>query len=199
MLFVGTYSSGLFTSTDNGLSWTYESGVASNYIYGVSVDTSDNVFVSAWEGGVYYFSKLLTESTWQNYGMVGFRVSSIVISPDTRSLFAGTSDGRVFVMDNPLTSVEDKEVVPTSFDLSQNYPNPFNPSTTINVSIAKAGNYSLQVYNILGQLVTTLFEGDMNPGSYKVTFNASNFASGIYIYRLQGNNINISKKMMLLK
>ncbi len=199
MLFVGTYSSGLFTSTDNGMNWTYESGVASNYIYGVSVDTSDNVFVSAWEGGVYYFSKLLTESTWQNYGMVGFRVSSIAISPDTRSLFAGTSDGKVFVMDNPLTKVEEENAIPTSFDLSQNYPNPFNPTTTINVSIAKTGNYSLQVYNILGQLVTTLFNEEMNPGNYKITFSAGNFASGIYIYRLQGNNINISKKMVLLK
>ena len=199
MLFVGTYSSGLFTSSDNGLTWTYESGVASNYIYGVSVDTSDNVFVSAWEGGVYYFSKLLTESTWQNYGMVGFRVSSIVISPDTRSLIAGTSDGKVFVMDNPLTSVEEDNAIPTNFELSQNYPNPFNPTTTINVSIAKTGNYSLQVYNILGQLVTTLFNGEMNPGNYKVTFSAGNFASGIYIYRLHGDNINISKKMMLLK
>jgi choice-of-anchor A domain-containing protein/uncharacterized repeat protein (TIGR01451 family) len=199
MLFAGTYSNGLFTSSDNGLTWTYENGVASNYIYGVSVDTSDNVFVSAWEGGVYYFSKLLTESTWQNYGLVGFRVSSIVISPDTKSLLAGTSDGKVFAMNNPLTSVEESIAIPTNFSLSQNYPNPFNPTTTINVSIAKTGNYSLQVYNILGQLVTTLFEGEMNPGNYKVTFSAGNLASGIYIYRLQGNNINISKKMVLLK
>ncbi len=199
MLFVGTYSSGLFTSTDNGLSWNYEGGVNSNYIYGVSVDTSDNVFVSAWAGGVYYYSKLFTESTWQNYGLVGFRVSSIVISPDTKNLIAGTSDGRVFVMSNPLTEVKETDIIPNEFALSQNYPNPFNPTTNINVSIAKYGNYSLRVYNILGQLVTTLFEGEMNPGNYKITFNAGNFASGVYIYRLYGNNVNISKKMVLIK
>lgn len=199
MLFAGTYSNGLYTSTDNGVNWNHEGGINSNYIYAVSVDTSDNVFVSAWDGGVYYYSEVVTESTWKNFGMNGFGVSSIVISPDTRSLYAGTSDGRVFVMDNPLTTVESENTIPTSFDLSQNYPNPFNPTTTIKVSIAKPGNYKLQVYNILGQLISIPFDGYYNPGNYQITFNGSHLASGVYIYQLTGNNINFSKKMMMIK
>ncbi|MFH0736664.1 MAG: SdrD B-like domain-containing protein [bacterium] len=199
MLFAGSYSNGLYTSSDNGVTWNHENGISSNYIYAVSVDTSDNVFISAWDGGVYYYSDVVTESTWKNFGMNGFGVSSIVISPDTRSLYAGTSDGRVYIMDNPLTEVKDINVIPTEFSLSQNYPNPFNPTTNIKVSIAKAGYYELRVYNILGQLINVPLRGEYNPGNYQVTFNAVNYASGVYIYQLTGNNINLTKKMMLLK
>ncbi len=199
MLFAGTYSNGLYTSQDNGVTWSHENGISSNYIYAVSVDTSDNVFVSAWDGGVYYYSEVVTESTWKNFGMNGFGVSSIVISPDTRSLYAGTSDGRVYIMDNPLTEVKDVNVIPTEFSLSQNYPNPFNPTTTIKVSVAKAGYYEVKVYNILGQLVNVPFKGEYTPGNYQITFDATNYASGVYIYQLTGSNINLSKKMMLIK
>jgi hypothetical protein len=99
----------------------------------------------------------------------------------------------------PLTGVEDLQQLPTSFSLDQNYPNPFNPSTKIQFSIAKTGHFTLNVYNILGQKVATLVNGEMNVGLHSVNFNAKNLASGLYIYKLSGNNVNLTKKMMLLK
>ena len=89
--------------------------------------------------------------------------------------------------------------LPSEFSLSQNYPNPFNPTTNINFSIPGQGQYSLRVFNILGKEVTTLVNGDINAGSYNTTFDASNLSSGIYFYSLTGNNVNITKKMLLLK
>lgn len=89
--------------------------------------------------------------------------------------------------------------LPKEFKLEQNYPNPFNPSTTIEFAIPQSGRYSLAVYNILGQLVQTLGENEYEPGYHKVNFDASMLASGMYFYVLTGNNINISKKMILLK
>lgn len=101
-----------------------------------------------------------------------------------------------------ITGVADqnKQITPLSYKLSQNYPNPFNPSTTIDFSLMKAGNFTLSVYNILGQKVATLINNqNLEAGNHSVKFNANNLASGLYIYRLTGNNVNLVKKMMLLK
>lgn len=89
--------------------------------------------------------------------------------------------------------------VPSNFELSQNYPNPFNPTTNINFSIPNSGLTTLKVYNILGQEVATLLNKQMAAGSYTVDFDASNLSSGMYIYSIQSGDVEISKKMMLLK
>ena len=88
---------------------------------------------------------------------------------------------------------------PMTFQLNQNYPNPFNPSTIIKYSVPKASLVSIKVYDELGREVDNLVNEEKNPGNYSVEFNASNFASGIYFYRMiAGNTIEI-RKMMLLK
>jgi len=89
--------------------------------------------------------------------------------------------------------------IPDNFVLKQNYPNPFNPTTQIEYSIPKAGYVSLKIYNTLGQEVATLFDGNQNAGNYVATFNANTLASGIYIYKLQSDNVSISKKLVLMK
>ena len=94
---------------------------------------------------------------------------------------------------------ETNTTAPVTFELKQNYPNPFNPSTTIEYSVPESGHFMLKVYNTIGQEVATLVNGEVNAGYHKVSFNAKNLASGLYIYRLTGNNINLVKKMMLLK
>ena len=88
---------------------------------------------------------------------------------------------------------------PVEFALEQNYPNPFNPTTSINYSIHEAGNVELKVYDILGNEVATLVNEAKSPGNYVTGFNASSFASGIYIYTLRTNNFVQTKKMILMK
>lgn len=89
--------------------------------------------------------------------------------------------------------------VPGRYSLSQNYPNPFNPTTTIRYEVPKEGFISLKIYDILGREVKTLVSKKQTAGKYRVTFNASEFASGIYFYRLHSNNFSKIKKMILLK
>ncbi|MCB0747475.1 MAG: CotH kinase family protein [Ignavibacteriae bacterium] len=106
-----------------------------------------------------------------------------------------------------ITSVEDNQLeLPSSYSLEQNYPNPFNPSTQITVSIPESGNYSLKIYNILGQEVATLLSDQINAGTYTFDFDASNLhagwqglTSGIYFYNFSGNNFSQTKKMLLMK
>jgi hypothetical protein len=96
--------------------------------------------------------------------------------------------------------------LPIEYKLEQNYPNPFNPTTKIRYSIpnvltTEEGNQNivLKIYDILGNEVTTLVNEQKEPGYYEVDFNASGFASGVYIYRLIANNYVSVKKMMVLK
>jgi len=89
--------------------------------------------------------------------------------------------------------------VPDKFFLSQNYPNPFNPETRINFTVAEQRNVSLRVYNMLGEMAQELLNEVKPPGSYSVTFNASNLPSGIYIYRIQTESFATTKKMTFLK
>ncbi len=86
-----------------------------------------------------------------------------------------------------------------SYDLAQNYPNPFNPSTIIKYQIPEDGIVSLKIFDILGKELKTLINEQKTIGKYEVTFDASNLASGVYIYRIQVNDYVSSKKMMLLK
>ncbi len=90
--------------------------------------------------------------------------------------------------------------IPNSFEVTQNYPNPFNPSTTIEFSISERAPITVEVYNITGELITTLVNGaEFESGIYKITFDASRLASGTYIYSINNGISTISKKMTLLK
>jgi hypothetical protein len=93
-----------------------------------------------------------------------------------------------------------KEItLPNEYSLSQNYPNPFNPTTTIEFSLRQDGRTVLEVFNILGQVVATLVNGELKAGAYQVQFNASGLPSGLYFYRLRSGAFVSIKKMMLLK
>jgi hypothetical protein len=103
--------------------------------------------------------------------------------------------------------VETESILPTNYSLSQNYPNPFNPTTTIKYSIpvkvkserSKVKNVTLVVYDILGREVATLVNEKQKPGNYEVIFDASNYPSGVYFYRLQAGDYSNVKKLILLK
>jgi hypothetical protein len=89
--------------------------------------------------------------------------------------------------------------LPSNFTLSQNYPNPFNPVTQIKYSVPQTGQISLKVYNDLGQEVATLFDGVQQAGNYVAIFDGTKLAGGIYFYRLQAQNVSITKKLVLMK
>ena len=107
----------------------------------------------------------------------------------------------VYILNRILTSVEQEtDVVPNQFFVDQNYPNPFNPSTQIKFGITEAANIDLRIYDALGREVTVLISNEyLGAGSYNVKFDASNLASGTYVYRLTAGANTVSRKMQLLK
>lgn len=131
-------------------------------------------------------------------GISGGVITSAVLSG--ASIFVGTETGGVFrAQVSSLTDINDSKELPNDFSLSQNYPNPFNPTTTIEYSVASAGNVSLKVYSLLGTEVATLVNKEMKSGNYSVQFDAAHLSSGIYFYQLKSGSVNITKRMLLIK
>ncbi|HEX2960826.1 MAG TPA: SdrD B-like domain-containing protein [Ignavibacteriales bacterium] len=198
MLYAGTYGGGVYYSNDGGATWSKSNnGLASLFIYSVTVDNKDNVYLSSWAGGVYTASA--NGTIWNSLGMAGQGVSTVAVNPRTGSLLIGTSQGAVYETSLSVTGVEEKKEVPTSFQLMQNYPNPFNPSTTIKFSVPAAGIYTLKVFDVLGKEVAVLINNELTAGNYTVSFNAEKLSTGMYIYHLQGNGVNMTRKMLLMK
>ncbi|MAL17920.1 MAG: hypothetical protein CL667_09415 [Balneola sp.] len=125
--------------------------------------------------------------------------SEMVISSDIRAR------NQPSLQQTAMKAVQVREDLPETFTLSQNYPNPFNPSTSIHYELAEQAKVSLTVYDILGRKIETLLnENSIRAGYYKVNWDASRYASGMYIYVLNvqsqsGKFYTATKKMMMVK
>jgi len=98
-----------------------------------------------------------------------------------------------------VTAVNEDLSSVNSYNLSNNYPNPFNPSTKITYTLPERGNVSLKVYDLLGGEVAQLVNGEIEAGSYDISFNAANLPSGAYFYQLKAGDFISVKKMLLIK
>jgi choice-of-anchor A domain-containing protein/uncharacterized repeat protein (TIGR01451 family) len=195
-LFASAYGGGFYRSLDNGSNWE-KTSLSNQYIYAIVTDKSGKIYTSSWTSGV--TTSTDNGVTWNALGMGGFGVSCLIASPNSNKVYAGTKEGKVYEISFNTVGVNNSEALPGEFWLSQNYPNPFNPATQIQFAIPASGRYSIKIYNVLGQEVSTLLNEDLKPGIHKIDFDASKLASGVYIYRLSGSNIGIAKKMIFLK
>ncbi|MBI5472270.1 MAG: T9SS type A sorting domain-containing protein [Ignavibacteriae bacterium] len=111
-------------------------------------------------------------------------------------------DGTVHYFDgvlvDVLTSIGDHQT-PAQFSLYQNYPNPFNPATTFRFDLPAAGKARLTIIDISGKVVAEIANGQMDAGKHSLTWNASGFASGVYIYRLHAGEFVATKKLVLVR
>lgn len=137
-------------------------------------------------------------------GWIGSGLNSYT-SPDS----TGNDTAVSIVIRNPISEVARWTVpigiqnisteIPKEYKLYQNFPNPFNPTTNINFDIIRNGNVRIIVYDLLGREVETLVNQDMSPGRYKLDFNAVNYASGMYIYKIVTSDFVDVKKMLIVK
>jgi hypothetical protein len=162
----------------------------------------------------YSFTHVIDAGNVSSYTLSGVSLSDAIgVTAYDKSFSAANENASTIVNDNmtngneswftyaaTVTGITDKESqLPREYQVSQNYPNPFNPTTTINYSIAKEGNVSLTVYNVIGSKVATIVNENKPAGNYSVQFNGSNLASGIYLYKLESGNYNAAKKFILMK
>lgn len=122
----------------------------------------------------------------------------------TVTLPSDTRSARLIIGDRGFTEEEIASVMPQTFELYQNFPNPFNPYTTIRFAIPEPEHVTLEVYNLLGQRVVSLVNGQMAAGTHTVVWNGIDsggrqVATGVYFYRISAGPHNDVKKMILLK
>jgi len=135
--------------------------------------------------------------------MTGDAAADNLTGFDFDDIWVVVSDGHPVLhwegADEP-TSGEDLSLdLPEQLELGQNYPNPFNPSTQIDYALPVASHVSIDVFDVTGRKIATIVDGFREAGYHSISFNGSNLASGIYLYRIRsGDNVQI-KKMMLVK
>jgi hypothetical protein len=135
-------------------------------------------------------AELSEESYWQTHDDLINRADSTDLAIAELVLFQKQS--QVSVANEPNSP-------PAIYDLAQNFPNPFNPATTIRFALPQPAKVKLAIYNLRGELVHTLAEGELPAGFHARTFDTTGLASGIYFYQLQAGDFTATRKMVLAK
>ena len=149
------------------------------------------------------FTINVTESSFiADYVTTGNTTKVIVVGPETDNLFSSTGDYTVVDViagtAGGTALSADIVSVPTVFGLSGAYPNPFNPTTSVELAMPQDGFVSVKVYNLMGQLVATLFEGNVTANSYSYTWDAADVASGMYFLKAEtAGNMDVQKIMLM--
>ena len=131
--------------------------------------------------------------------LTGWYTSTFMFGDTLVTHTDGTEVCVIKLSDSEINSIRKNSNYLNRYKLSQNYPNPFNPSTTIEFSIPKTEFVTLKIFNLLGQEVVTLVSDKLDPNNYKFVWDASNFSSGIYFYKLVSGGYVEIKKMVLLQ
>ena len=196
--------SGYYKSTDSGDSWLYIYNGSGKSVKAFVSNDLGYLFISVLSLGV--LRSVDGGYSWQeiNSGVDGSSVNALIITDDNH-LLAGTAWHGVFRSVNITTGLNNTEnPVANDFKLFQNYPNPFNPTTKIRYTIPSVGTsfmkfVQLKVYDVLGNEIATLVEGEKPAGNYEAEFDAKNLSSGIYFYQIKAGSYIQTKKMILLR
>jgi hypothetical protein len=136
-----------------------------------------------------------------DYRTSGNHTTVVIVVPEVEELFTYSGEFKIVEMMvvNSIQEIRVDVISPAIFSLSAAYPNPFNPSTNISLDVSAAGNVNVSVYNLMGQVVSSLTEGYMNNGSYTLTWDASDQVSGMYLVRAETAGVVSTQKILLIK
>ena len=198
LVFCGT-DSGLFVSTSNGDSWTKDTSAIPPVTINAIVQNPRGPVVAATAAGS--FISRDEGNTWEKVYDASPPHQALSLAVDSAGYFySGVQNGGVLRSTNSTTGVQEKaHALPKAYMLAQNYPNPFNPVTKIQFTIVDRQLTIVNVYDLVGREVATLVNEVKEPGTYNVQFDGSNFASGVYLYRLQAGTFVQTRKLLLLR
>jgi photosystem II stability/assembly factor-like uncharacterized protein len=186
-------------STNAGISWSEH--YFPSYISAIHFPSVSTGFASSLNGIMYKTTNAGENwfptqcvSNENLYGLYFINDNTGFGVNDYGHIIKTTTGGGVLIGIEPVTTE-----TPVRFSLSQNYPNPFNPVTKIKFDLPLNADVKLIVYDILGREVRRLVESRLNPGTYNITFDGTNLASGVYFYRLIANGFSKSRVMVLIK
>lgn len=188
----------LLRSSNFGISWVSNSsmgsgnfgGLACVFTYWWYVRSDNKIYMSSNNGSSWVVQYTAPAGNYTNiYLSNNFNIFMYAVRTN-----GGISKYYIMVGIKQISSE-----VPEEFKLYPNYPNPFNPETIIKFKIKDSRFTTLKVYDILGKEIESLVNEQLNPGTYEVNWNAAEFSSGIYYYRLTAGSFTETRKMILIK
>ena len=201
-VFAGELNNGVYKSTDNGATWT-QTSLNNQYVRSLAI-SGNNIFAGTGQNGVYVSNDNGINWIQRNEGLPNAPIPALFIL--NNYIYAGTFGYKVYKRSlsevigiNPISNE-----VANQYSLSQNYPNPFNPTTKIRFSIPplegdRGRMVRLIIYDILGREIAVIVNEQLSPGTYEVEWGASNYPSGVFMYKLVSDDFTETKKMILIK
>jgi len=191
LFFTGDSLSGEFVLVQEGLE---------TYMIIASADPLEGGTTSG--SGSYLSGANVKVSAFPSEGWIfkNWKEDSLIVSDDSTFSFISSCPRTLMARFEKILAVtENDKKIPENYELYQNYPNPFNPSTTIKYSVPELSFVTLKVYDILGNEIVTLVNGEQPVGYYDVSFYVSSLSSGIYFYYLSAGSYKQIKKMVVVK
>ena len=145
--------------------------------------------------------EMTDKSLHADYLTTGNETRLLVINPETENLFSFSGDFEIVevIVANSHSEISASLPLANMFSLSDAYPNPFNPITTMTLTMPMSDDIQVEVYNLLGQVITTLASGYMEMGTYTLTWDASDVSSGVYFVQAQAARFTTTQKLILFK
>ena len=205
----------IYKTTNSGVNWfllqfgmdttlwhgiNFPSAAGDGFVYGEKFDRfihSDNVISRTTDYGESWYTFEFADSTHMLVGNCALDQNNWYISGGDiyNGYILHTTNGG-----GPIGIENISQNIPSKFSLLQNFPNPFNPSTTIKFDLPKDASVTIQIFDMLGRVVDVLAKNELKrAGSYQVDWNASNYSSGVFFYRLEAGDYVSTKKMILIK
>lgn len=199
----GYTNPGLHRSTDDGATWTE---IFNQGIRDIAEASNGDLYIAVYGAGVYKSEDNGTNWVLVNEGLTLLQTIELAFNNDGYLYVLSEEGGlsynfKIFRSITPviLVTVDEPSAQILTYSLEQNYPNPFNPTTTIRFSVPERSFVTLKVFNILGNEVAELVNGNISAGEYEIPFNASELSSGVYFYKITAGNYSHTNKMLLLK
>lgn len=171
---------------------------------GIYLDRYDNVYISSWSPAPAKIIRYDINFSSSPVVVINSGLSNpadIFINKFADTLGVPNSGNNTVTFHNiSITGINPiSGSTPEKFSLMQNFPNPFNPSTSIRFDLQESGFTKLYIYDVLGKTLSTLVNENLRAGSYEVNWNASDYPSGVYFYRLESGGFSEVRKMVLVK
>jgi photosystem II stability/assembly factor-like uncharacterized protein len=199
------YRETILKTTNGGVNWAFQRDISGGMgFYSVYFINANTGWVVG-DFSVLGSNALSTTnggSSWSPSNVsAGGRITKIQFVNNTTGWMVGQHNSVYYTTNNGgLTSVtKNNNQLPNKYELYQNYPNPFNPETNIKFQTSESGDVRITIFDILGRKVSILVNERLSPGTYNAVWDASDFPSGIYYYRLESNDYYETRKMILLK